>query len=408
MVQYKFNKIYLINKKENPVEISENIKKNIYQNIKFNIILENENFLIETKLKSIYQNSKFWELTDHIRIKKFKIILLNKIFGYPKNLIISHQLNYLIFPRICFYFLTEAILLTSDKYVNTFSILFSIIDFLTVNNIIDEALLILKKNFRKGNILELDKISKNIKFFDIFFLSKNYTKAKKILNKLKLCNFTEFSTPEISSEITYRLANFSIKENKFNSAISYLIESISTTEKFNKVKISMLVELLLFCSNFVKNFRFVYLTNKLDHFPNTFNFLFLKFLSFILKKNNLAAIDIICKNIKQNIINKNVKKIIKKIYNKVFLIKIKKISNSYLRLNINSILVILGVQKKMLSKKIEFFILTRKITCFFDKKSESFIFFEKKNQPEFFSILMTILLQLNSVLKLKLNKSEKI
>nr|UXY87768.1 hypothetical protein CcurKRNrm2_p077 [Cryptomonas curvata] len=397
------NRFSLFNKNENPIEILESIKKTFYQTTRFKKFLENYNCITELNFKSIYQSGKFSELTDNIRLKQFQFLFFNKIIGSLKKSSMVNHLNCLIFPRSCFYFLTESVLLTSKVDVNSFSFLFNIIDFLTINNYIKTAFLILEKLFQKKKTSEIEKIFKNFKKFDILYLSKNYTKAKIILNKLQSFNIKENSTPEIAAEITFRLANFSMKENNFSSAVSYFIESLFKSENFNKLKFSFLAELLLFCSNFVKNFRLISLSNKLSILPNNFNFLFLKFLWIAIKKDNLAAIDFTCAKIKQNIINKNIKKILKKIHYKLLVKKILKISNSYLRLPVKSFLIILGIHKKTLKKKIELLVLTRKILCFLDKKSESFIFFEKKNQTEFFSILMNILIQLNSAITLKLD-----
>ena len=84
--------------------------------------------------------------------------------------------------------------------------------------------------------------------------------------------------------------------------------------------------------------------------------------------------------------------------------KIKKLSISYLRLTLNSMSVILGIPKKKLYKTIESLIIKKKINYYYNIKSQSFIFFEKKKLPEFIFLLMIVLIQLNSLLTLKLNR----
>nr|UXY88272.1 hypothetical protein Cry52Nrm2_p081 [Cryptomonas curvata] len=396
---------HTINSNKNPIQIFEIIQKSLYEFFVFKKNSQVCHSLIDMKFKIIYKSSEFSELTDSIRQKKFQELLINKIMQNLKNSDIICRLNYFIFPRPVFLFLTELILLISNYDKLIFSFFFFLIDFLSLNGFIKEAFSIIEKIPLNSNKIEIEKLLKTFKKFDIFFLSKNYVKARKLLSSFYTFISKEYLTPEIISEITIRLAKFSIKANKLNSAVSYLIESLFKLEEFNKLRFSILIELLFFCATFIKNFRFTFLPKEFKKLPKNLNFTLIKLSTNVIKKKNIPAIELFLNKIKYNNTKEFMRTFLIKFFDYVFIKKIKSLTKTYLRVPVNCMSVILGVKKKKLKKKIELLILTQKIKCFFDHTSDSFIFFEKKKQPEFLSLLMFILIQLNSMVTFKLRKN---
>jgi hypothetical protein len=401
MIKLLNHSLNLIDSNKNPIRIFETIQQNLYDIFLFKIHLNESDSLIDLKYRIIYKMSEFSELTDNIRLKKFQKISINKIMQNSKFSNIICRLNYFVLPRPTFFFLTELIPLIQNHNNLIFSFFFFLIDFLSSNGFIKEACSIIEKINMNTNKLEIYKL---LKKFDILFLSKNYVKAKKIISSFHTFISKEYPTPEIISEITTRLAKFYIKTNKLNSAISYLIESLFKLEEYNKIRFSILIELLFFCANFIKNFRFNFLPKEFKILPKNLNFIFIKLSTNIIKKKSIPAIENFLNKIKYNNTKEFMKTFLIKFFDNILTKQVKLLAKTYVRLHVNCISVILGIEKIKLQKKIEMLILNQKITCLFDHTSDSFVFFEKKRQPEFLSILMIILIQLNSMVAIKLKK----
>ena len=404
MLIINISKVKQKKENENPLEIIEFFMKIYYKIHISKKISKSYKIIIESIFRNIFKSTKFSDLTDFFRLKKFDVLSFTEILENFTNFTNFSQINYYIFHRNNFFFLTETMLLTSKNKNLTSSFLFYLSEFLSVNENFEKAFLIIDKFFPKKKISESIKLLKNLKKFDIFFQSKKYTKAKYILNKLQAYNSREYPISHIISEIAFRFAKFSLKEQKLSCTISYLIEGLLKLENSNKFSFSIYAVLLLFCSNFVKNFKFGFLPKIINNLPKNYNFLLFKFTSFLVKNNSLAGFDIFCKKINLNKENKLMKRITKKFFNNILFKKIKKLSISYLRLTLNSMSVILGIPKKKLYKTIESLIIKKKKNSYYNIKSQSFIFFEKKKLPEFIFLLMIVLIQLNSLLTLKLNR----
>nr|UXY87276.1 hypothetical protein 1634Bnrm2_p076 [Cryptomonas sp.] len=380
---------------KNPIQILEINNNYCYEFFLFKKSPIGLHSYIRFQLELLYKSSRISEIIDNLRLIYTHKYLDNQL---QKN-VFAYQLNFNTFYKSAFFFLVEWIVLTSDSNIKIFRFCFSLIDFLSMKNQESKAHFLIEKLSQNKKNRSFFYLEKYLKKFDVFFALNDLSHAKSFLNKLHTFSSNEFLNREAISEVTMRAGKFALREGKVNLAVPYLIETLGKMEKKKQLNTFLLVELLIFSTNFTKNFRSNFLSNDFDKFPNSSNFIFQKILQKNIEKMNIPAIEI---SIKKNGANRLMKVHLIRFSKYLLEKKLKKIANTYLRIPINYISIIIGISNRKLKKKIGSLILSQNLAGFLDDCTNSFVFFKKKQQHEITSVLMLILIQLDSLLSLSL------
>nr|UXY86844.1 hypothetical protein CparaKRNrm2_p064 [Cryptomonas paramecium] len=363
--------------------VNKNLKKNKFKNDYFKLFYE-------MKFKIIYRTCKFIEIVEIIKEVPF--------FNFTKKLILFDKIrfNWTVFAFSHFFFLLEMAFCYTCLKKSFFLPSLYAINFLSVNYYNKEAFLIVKQIFPNNIPKKRKNLIINLKKFDIFFYSENYSKISPFINQLQLLHLRGFLTHKIAYKIVSRLGKFYMKKNDFKLAFSCFTENLLKASYIEKIKFYFFLETFSFCSIFLKKCYSSVSLSKMKKFCWYSNFRTIRILNDNVRKTEIVKIQKTTYQATKNSKKKFLKINIFSFLN-LFLLKFfEDISTTYIRIDVKFMSAILGIKKTQTKKMIEMLNITQK-KIFSSKFLNYYLFFKKKKAKSFLSTLIRILIQLNTI-----------
>ncbi|AEA38902.1 hypothetical protein CPARA_2gp244 (nucleomorph) [Cryptomonas paramecium] len=374
-----------INLNKTPIWIEECVNKKLKKNKFKNDYLK---LSYKMKFKIIYRTCKFIEMIEIIKETPACDIcsLFDKI-----------QFNWTVFSFSHFLFLMELSFSCVCFKQLVFSLSMYVISFLSINYYNKRAFLIVNKIFPNEISRRRKNLIINLKKFDIFFYSENYSKITPFINELQLLHLRGFLTHKTAYKVVIRLGKFFMKKNDFKLAFSYFAENLLKASYTKKIKFYIFFEIFSFCAIFVKKYYLNSSLLKTRKFYWYSNFRTIKILSDNVQKMETTKIQ---KTIHQKTKNSKKKFLKINVFNflNFFLLEFfENISTTYIRIDIKFISAMLGTKKTQTKKMVAMLNITQKKKCFL-ANFRIIIYFLKKKIRNFLTTLVKILIQLNTIM----------
>jgi hypothetical protein len=275
---------------------------------------------------------------------------------------------------------------------------------------------IFKKNFFHLSYFLLKKIEKEIKekkFFinvflkklDIFFKQREYTIANVCINFFLVFLEKENFGKNLDQKILIEAGRISLNENKIIKAFSFYYEVFSKISSIYKIKISLIFELLAYCSMFLKNQKMNLIYKNRYCKYNNLNFIFLEILNDSIEKKKFLIVETILQEKKWYSPIKIIKFFISKKYKILLKNSIIHVMESFSRISIKNLSLIIGVSTKKLKKNLSKYILNGNIKGFLNQKYEFFFNMNNIKNFSYFSILINLIFHIERFLSKYKRKS---